>query len=394
MTQLGSLPGIQEKTPRRRHGILLVSMSCLPVLGAVLLAPIQPQMLDAFADTPGVNALVPLTITAPALMVGLLAFGAGRVIDAVGRVRLLTVALVMYSLFGVAPFFLDSLPLIVASRLGVGIAEAAIMTCCTTLIADYYSGRQRAQYFGLQVVFTSVSAVVFIGLGGALAQDNWRTPFWLYTVGIVFAVIAPIMLWQPHSVTKIKDHAVSIHWRPLLLPLAVTLFGGAVFYAPIVQIPIKLDAVGVDNPGAIGAVSAIVAVATAIAALTFGRVAEVGPKRLLPIAFSTAGLGLAFFGLASTPLTVAVGGVIASAGCGLLLPTLLLWVVSDLEFALRARGTGAWTAATFSGQFLSPLLVLALGGLPIALVAIGAAAVVLAVALPRLGDFTARPASG
>ncbi|MGB3168315.1 MAG: hypothetical protein WBB62_02440, partial [Rhodococcus sp. (in: high G+C Gram-positive bacteria)] len=77
--------------------------------------------------------------------------------------------------------------------------------------------------------------------------------------------------------------------------------------------------------------------------------------------------------------------------CGLLLPTLLLWVVSDLEFAQRARGTGAWTAATFSGQFLSPLLVLALGSLPIALVAIGAASVVLAVALPRLGEFTAQP---
>lgn len=395
MTHIGSVPDTEVKPAGRRHGILLVSMSCLPVLGAVLLAPIQPQMLDVFADTPGVDALVPLTITAPALMIGLLAFGAGRIIDAVGRIRLLTVALVVYSLFGVAPFFLDSLPLIVVSRLGVGVAEAAIMTSCTTLIADYYSGKQRARYFGLQVVFTSLSAVVFIGLGGALAQSSWRTPFWLYTFGIVFAVITPLMLWQPRSVATVRGPADSIGWRPLLLPLTVTLFGGAVFYAPIVQIPIKLDSVGVDSPGAIGAVSAVVALATALAAFVFGRVSESGPKRLLPIAFGMAGLGLIFVGLASSPSTVAVGGVIASAGCGLLLPTLLVWVVADLEFTQRARGTGAWTAAMFFGQFLSPLIVLTLGAahgsLLGALVAMGTVSIVLAAALPRIGQFTGRP---
>ncbi|KQU44368.1 hypothetical protein ASG84_12780 [Rhodococcus sp. Leaf278] len=392
ITQLGSEPGVQQRTPGRTQGILLVSMSCLPVLGAVLLAPIQPQMLDEFADTPGVEALVPLTITAPALMIGLLALGAGRVIDKVGRIRLLTFALVVYSLFGIAPFFLDSLPLIVASRLGVGVAEAAIMTCCTTLIADYFSGKDRARYFGLQVVFTSLSAVVFIGLGGALAQNDWRTPFWLYTVGVVFAILTPILLWQPRSTTTMQDLVASIRWRPLLKPLAVTLFGGAVFYTPIVQIPIKLDAVGVNNTATIGIVSALVALATALAALTFGRVSDAGPKMLLPIAFGASGIGLAVVGLASNPLFVAVGGIIASAGCGLLLPTLLHWVVSDLDYAQRARGTGAWTAAMFTGEFLCPLVVVALGavfgGLTGALIALGTASVLMAVMLPRLGSFT------
>ncbi|MFJ6263103.1 hypothetical protein [Rhodococcus erythropolis] len=59
MTQLGSAPATQRKSPGRRHGISLVSMSCPPVLGAVLLAPIQPQMLAAFANTSAVEALVP-----------------------------------------------------------------------------------------------------------------------------------------------------------------------------------------------------------------------------------------------------------------------------------------------------------------------------------------------
>ena len=37
------------------------------------------------------------------------------------------------------------------------------MTCCTTLLADYFHGSQRDRYFGLQVVFTTVAATIFFG---------------------------------------------------------------------------------------------------------------------------------------------------------------------------------------------------------------------------------------
>ena len=40
--------------------------SCLPILGAVLLAPVLPIMQAAFADVSGSAALVPLVLTAPA----------------------------------------------------------------------------------------------------------------------------------------------------------------------------------------------------------------------------------------------------------------------------------------------------------------------------------------
>ena len=42
------------------------------------------------------------------------------------------------------------------------------MTCCTTLIADYFSGTERDRWLGMQTVFASLSATVFFALGGAL----------------------------------------------------------------------------------------------------------------------------------------------------------------------------------------------------------------------------------
>ncbi len=79
----------------RIQALVLLLSSCLSVLGAVLLAPVLPRIQEAFAGTPGVEALTPVVLTAPALVIGLTAMVAGRIVDEVGRKRLLVGALVV-----------------------------------------------------------------------------------------------------------------------------------------------------------------------------------------------------------------------------------------------------------------------------------------------------------
>jgi MFS family permease len=373
----------------RPQGVLLMFMSCLPVLGAVLLAPILPSMQGHFGDTAQARTLVPLSLTVPALMIALLAPFAGSVVDRFGRKRLLLVALVVYAAFGTAPLWLDGLPAIVLSRVGLGVAEAAIMTCCTTLIADYFSGPQRDRWLGLQTVFASLSATLFFALGGGLGAHSWRAPFWLYASSLVFAVLAAALLWQPHSSVEnaggtTRTALPPVPVRALLAPCLVSLFGGIVFFAPIVELPFVLDHAGIVAVPVIGAVTALASAATAAGAFTFGRVSSRGTATLLPIAFALAGVGLVAVGLGGSVPAIVVGAVIASAGTGLLLPTLLVWALAGLSFEQRGRGTGLWTASLFLGEFVCPLLVLALaaalGGLGAALVLIGVAALTVAVA--------------
>lgn len=76
---------------------VLMAGSCLPILGAVLIAPVPPKMQDHFESTPGAKALVPLALTIPALALALLAPFAGVVVDRLGRKRLLIVTTVLYS---------------------------------------------------------------------------------------------------------------------------------------------------------------------------------------------------------------------------------------------------------------------------------------------------------
>src|SRR5215218_4891421 len=373
----------------RAQVLVLLFSSCLAVLGAVLLAPVLPRIEDAFADTAGVKALTPIVLTAPALVIGLTATFAGRIVDRLGRKRLLVGALVVYAFAGTAPLWLPSLELIVVSRVLVGLTEAAIMTCCTTLLADYFHGSQRERYFGLQVVFTTVAATIFFGVGGALGEQNWRAPFWLYAVSLPLAALAARYVWQPAPQARVVGEKLpAVPWRMLAGPLGVTLLGGLIFYVLIVELSFKLDDIGVESTATIGAASAIASLGTAVGAFLFGRLAKLGPAVTVPLAFGLSGVGLVGMGLASAVPLVVVFAVVTGFGNGLLLPSLLTWALGPLTFEQRGRGTGVWTSALFIGQFVCPLLVLALtgavDGLGPALVVVGAVAVAAAAGVRSL----------
>ncbi|MFI2436172.1 MFS transporter [Streptomyces sp. NPDC018693] len=344
--------------------ILLMAGSCLPILGAVLIAPVLPKMEDHFASVPGAKALVPLALTVPALSLALLAPFAGVIVDRLGRKRLLIVATVLYAVFGTAPLWLESLGAIIVSRALVGVAEAAIMTCCTTLIGDYYSGRQRVKYLTLQTMCASASATAFFVLGGAVGSAGWRMPFWIYAVSLLIAPLMAIALPDPEAGPATDDAPAraetrrAFPWRRLAGICALTFFGAMVFYTVPVEMAYLLDNVGVENSGVIGMATAAASAATVAGAIVFARLKR-SPDPMLPAVFAVCAAGFGVMSLAGNAPLLVVGAVINCLGTGMLLPALLTSAMSRLAFEDRGRGTGLWTAAFFGGEFVCPLVLLA-----------------------------------
>ncbi|MGY1500476.1 MFS transporter [Streptomyces sp. QTS52] len=383
---------------------LLMAGSCLPILGAVLIAPVLPRMQDHFASVPGAKALVPLALTVPALALALLAPFAGVIVDRVGRKRLLVVATVLYALFGTAPLWLDSLGAIIASRALVGVAEAAIMTCCTTLIGDYYSGQQRVKYLALQTMCASASATVFFVIGGVAGSAGWRVPFWVYAVSLVLAPLMATVLPNP-AARAAGDEAPaeaearrSFPWRRLAGICALTFFGAMVFYTVPVEMAYLLDDLGVENPGVIGLTTAIASASTVGGAVTFARLQR-SPDPMLPAVLAVCAVGFGVMFLADSAPLLVIGAVVNCVGTGMLLPALLTSAMSRLSFEDRGRGTGLWTAAFFGGAFVCPLVLLAgesaVGGLAGAVGLLGLATALVAAGLwaarRRVGAVDARP---
>ncbi|KUM75303.1 MFS transporter [Streptomyces curacoi] len=346
---------------------VLMAGSCLPILGAVLIAPVLPKMQDHFASTAGAKALVPLALTVPALSLALLAPFAGVIVDRLGRKRLLIAATVLYAVFGTAPLWLDSLGAIIASRALVGVAEAAIMTCCTTLIGDYYSGQRRVKYLALQTMCASASATAFFVLGGAVGAASWRMPFWVYGVSLLLAPLMASALPSPAARTAtdaIPAEAASrqarrpFPWRQLAGICALTFFGAMVFYTVPVEMSYLLDDLGVADSGVIGLATAIASAATVGGAVAFARLKR-SPDPMLPAVLTVCAAGFGVMFLAGNAPLLIVGAVINCVGTGMLLPALLTSAMSRLAFEDRGRGTGLWMAAFFGGEFVCPLVLLA-----------------------------------
>ncbi|MGK3941992.1 MFS transporter [Streptomyces caeruleatus] len=370
---------------------LLMAGSCLPILGAVLIAPVLPKMQDHFASVPGAKALVPLALTVPALALALLAPFAGVLVDRLGRKRLLVVAAVLYSVFGTAPLWLHSLGAIIASRALVGVTEAAIMTCCTTLIGDYYSGRQRVRYLALQTMCASASATVFFVVGGAAGSAGWRMPFWVYAVSLVLAPLMAAVLPRPAGRTTADEAPVpgaaarrAFPWRQLAGICALTFFGAIVFYTVPVEMSYLLDDLGVTNTGVIGLATAVASAATVGGAILFARLKR-APEPVIPAALAVCAVGSGVMFLAGGAPLLVIGAVINCVGTGMLLPALLTSAMSRLAFEDRGRGTGLWTAAFFGGEFVCPLILLAgesaVGSLAGAVGVLGAATALVAAGL-------------
>ena len=384
------------------QSLLLLLGSCLPVLGAVLLAPVLPRMHAHFANDPMVAVLVPVSLTIPALVIALLAPFAGLIADRLGRKPLLLGSMLLYSLFGLLPLWLESLPAIVASRAGLGLAEAGIMTCCTTLIGDYYQGARRERLFALQMVCTSLSAAVFISVGGALGQDDWRTPYTLYGIGLLFLPLMAWLLWEREgSSVQVEGEASGFPWGTLLPLYLFSLLAGASLFIVPVQAGFLLGLLQVDSPQQIGMVMGANQLGVMLGALSFRLFHRCARQHLLLLAFVTAGLGGWLMARAGSPALLTLAVALNGLGIGLMLPTLITWIMSCASFAQRGRATGGFTAALFAGEFASPLLVLGLTGgnhqaLPDALALVGLAQLLLAVScllLPRLIAPQAAPLS-
>lgn len=373
----------RQRRAGKTQAILLLAGSCMPVLGTVLLSPVLPRVAAHYADIPAAALLVPLVLTAPALAMAILSPFAGILADRLGRKRALIISMVAYALLGTAPLWIQSLLGIVISRIGVGIAEAFIITICTTLILDYYAVTERSKYLGLQAMLGPVAASVFMILGGILGRNDWRAPFWAYGVAIVLAVLMARYLWEPTESTHRTQTATRIPWRALAVPVFVSLFGGIFFYTLVVHLPFVVTELGMTDSAKIGLAVGVSSIATAIGALSFRWVARFGASRILPWAFGLTALGCIGVALATTPAVAVAAATLTGLGTGVMLPTLLTWAVDGLEYHERGRGTGIWNAAFWSGQFLTPIIVGALavilGGLQGGIGAIGVTAAIAAI---------------
>jgi MFS family permease len=344
-----------------KHGIILILASIMPAMAIISLVPVLPLLLEEFSEVKGSQFLVPIAMTIPALCVAIFSPFAGWISDKFGRKPVLISSLIIYAIIGVVPFFLQSLVQIIAARVVLGIAEAAIMTVATALIADYFTGRQRQRWVSIQIATVSLSAIALIAVGGLLGEFlGSRGPFLLYLVALPIALFSAILLFEPPQRAQEGNNALPLPWARILPLLLITLFVGIVFYTVIVKLGEILALTSAVSPAIIGGIGAAVNVGVAAGSMSFRRFKGASAPKLISLGLGLAAVGYLLASLSISLLVTSAGAIITCFGSGLLLPTMLNWVLKELPENVRGRGTGLWTGAFFLGQFSAPIAIAAL----------------------------------
>jgi len=350
-------------------GISLLLPITLSAMAIVLLAPNLPALLQEFASVEHHEYWVPMVLTVPALCVALFSPMAGILGDRFGRRRLLLAAFLVYAVVGIAPVFLRDLGWIIVSRVAVGMAEAMIMVLSTTMIGDYFEGPARDRWLAGQTAMASISALLFLNVGGFLGRFGWRAPFWVYGSALLMFVLVLLFTWEPArrdspdaEIAQRDASSAGFPWLRMSGIIAITVFGSVLFYTAQIQSPIGLTQFGITDPARIGFLTSLASIGVPAGTYVYSRVGSKLPiASLLLIEFTLLAIGFLLMSRSGAPSGFLAGCFINQLGAGMLLPSLLVWAISGLPFEVRSRGAGLWTGAFSVGQFLCPVVVTVAG---------------------------------
>ena len=348
--------------------ILLVSAG-LASLATAVLGPSLPRMQEYFDSTSDFEYLVPLSLTAPMFVMAGLSVFVGLAADRFGRKRILVSATTLYALCGTAPLWLDTLRGILVSRMLLGVAEACLMTCSTTLIGDYFAGPTRAKLMSLHTTVAAVSAFVLNLVGGVLGEQSWRTPYWVYAVSLPLAALMALNLWEPGPGPQgnqmgADDGGGGPLNVPRLLGICILAVGvGLAFMTVPVHLGYLFKEIGVESPARIGFAYALNSVGVIGGTLTFGWVVARRVMRVaMQLALAATVLGASFLALsmATNYAGLTLAAWINGIGAGLIFPAMVTWNMRELPYSHRGIGVGAFQSSLFLGMSINPVVIVSL----------------------------------
>ncbi|MCB0665520.1 MAG: MFS transporter [Saprospiraceae bacterium] len=340
--------------------LTLLLVSSLTIMSVITISPALPQMSTYFAAVENSEFLVKLILTIPALFIAIFSPVTGWLIDRYGRLKLLWLALALYAVSGTAGYFLNNIYHILISRALLGISVGMSMTIVITLIADYFEGQERQKFAGIQVAFMSIGGILFIGLGGFLADISWRFPFLIYLFAVLVLPMSMLFLPEP-EITRREKQPLSKEKSPGIIWLLFlnTMVMWILFFLIPVQIPFYLKSIGVEKNSLVGAAIAMSTLFSAISSFSYARIkGRFSFQTIFSVGFILMALGFLLISRSGSYGMVVLAMMLSGFGVGMMIPNTNIWVMKIAPSEIRGKEIGKLTMFWFFGQFISPIVTL------------------------------------
>ena len=368
------------------HGLFVIlAATAIALLGTPLASPAMPEIARVFAENaqsepfarailtaisilpgdPSVIFLVKFVLLSiPALFIILGAPLVGWLSDNVGRKGLLNSSLLIFGISGASGYFADSFLEMFIGRAILGLSIAGIKTATVAMVGDYYEGPARNRVIGWQGSAMKIGGVVFMLMGGFLANFNWQAPFLGYMLAFVILPSGLIALSESLPsvrATQPQEAGESMpdvpFWPSTYVFISAFLASGLFFITPV-QLPFYLRNAFTASPFEMGAAIAVGNTVGALISLVYFKFKQ-HMNFVAIYAFIFLSMSVGYFVVALAPsYTIALlGMVLAGLGFGLYVPNHSSWILSIVSPKRRGFGVGLVTTAMFLGQFSAPILV-------------------------------------
>jgi MFS family permease len=341
--------------------IILLLGANLTLIGGATLIPVIPAIEAEFSAIPNTTFWVSLIITLPALFVVIGGPISGLLTDKIGRKWVLQGSILLAAISGSAGLILDTLPGILAMRAIMGLCISGATTATNALISDMFDGHERARFLGLQAAICGLGGIVFMPLGGFLANFNWHLSFVTYLPLFLIFPLAIFFIHEPgiaqgsekqHPTQKFQINPTLSF---ILIVNFVTQFG---FLSVSISIGNYIQEMFAAENMIIGLICALSSCFYFIGGLLFGRVIKRWNFRKVTV-ISLIGAVISFAMLAFTkswPFVI-LSQMLSGLTFGLLTSNLTTWVADLVHISVRGRANGLLTTTGFLGQFLTSVII-------------------------------------
>jgi MFS family permease len=335
----------------------LLSLSMLTVMAGAAVAPGLAKIATAFPETN--QTVIKLIITLPAVFIIIFSLVSGRLSTRLRKRSILIVGLSIYIVGGIGAGLVNSILVLLAFRALLGIGAGLIMPLSTGLIADFFDGDQRARMMGLSTASSSLGGIIATLAAGVLAASSWRFSFGVYALGIV--VLPLVMAYLPEPAAKEKDGGDGKLPYATYVWAAGALFLMMTFYSVPVNLAIFLEENQIGGASAAGLAISLTAAGGFVAGLSLSYIQRLTKDFLMVCLLGVSAVGYVLLSQATVYPLVLLATAISGLGAGWLLPVIFLGGTNAAGKGKGVRAMAVVSAATFLGQFLSPIVLDTLG---------------------------------
>ena len=357
---------MKDKTLNKKKSLSLMGI-CAIMLASSITVMVGTAIISAVPEI-AVRYGLPLNlsswlITVPALGVIAGAVPFGRLIDRIGAYRVCIIGLAFYGIFGITGFLMPGICTLFVSRFLLGVATAAVMTSGTALISEFYHGDKRLRMIAVQGMALEIGGIVFLSLGGFLAEISWRGPFFIYAIGFVSLLWIYCFVPSPGKrlLPEISEQDAAKTLPPRnrnIWPVVALAFVAAfIFFSGIVSLPVHLQHTLGHSPSFTGNFLAFVSIMAVVAAGIMPKiVSKLTPKGCLCAAFVSYALSYGLFTASVETTILLVAAMLLGIGFGLTIPLINHLTVERSKKENIGRNLALYSIMTSLGQFLSSLL--------------------------------------